>query len=186
MPSTTSPANVPRMITALFKDRATAQRAFDVAISRGYDKKDVNIVVDKDTHERYTAPPRASDFDPAARDPANKAVEQGIELGGPSGGTMGTIVTALTAVGAALLLPGLGLVVAGPVAAALTGAGAAAVTGGLIAALHDWGIPNERVAQYEAGLKAGGILLGVAPRSPEDAAHLESEWKALGGENVAA
>jgi hypothetical protein len=168
------------MVTGLFKDRPSADQAFNDILARGYDRKEVNVLLDKDTHERYTAPPRESDLKPGEK----KA--EGVELGGPSSGTVGTILAALTAVGAALLLPGLGIVVAGPVAAALAGAGAAAVTGGLIAALHDWGIPNERVQQYEAGLKAGGILIGVKPHTPQDAAYFAEKWVSLGAEHVQA
>src|SRR5947208_1918804 len=159
------------MVTALFKDGRSAELAFEAVLRRGYRKEDVNFMMDADTHERYTAPK------------ADKS-GGGIELGGPSSGTVQTIVTALTAVGAALLRPGLGLVVAGPVSAALAGAGAAALTGGVFAAFHDWGIPNERIAAYEAGLKAGGVLMGVVAKDAEDAAHIAQEWQAVGGERV--
>jgi hypothetical protein len=46
------------------------------------------------------------------------------------------------------------------------------------------GIPEERVKRYEAGIKQGGILMGVKPRSPEDAAYFEQEWKNSGGEHI--
>ena len=60
----------------------------------------------------------------------------------PVGGTMGTIAPVLAALGTLLLIPGLGLVAAGPVAIALTAAGAVGVAGGLIGALTQWGVPN--------------------------------------------
>jgi len=78
----------------------------------------------------------------------------------------------------------LGWVAAGPVAVALAGAGAAGVTFGLIAALSDRGIPEERAQRYEAGIRDGGILMGVKPRSDEDARHFEQQWKAAGGQHV--
>jgi hypothetical protein len=83
-----------------------------------------------------------------------------------------------------LLVPG--LVVAGPVAQALAAAGAAAVAGGLIGAVHDWGIPNERIDRYLAAIKAGGILLGVKPKSEDDAQFFERRWGALGAEHLEA
>ena len=134
--------------------------------------------MDDDTRQRYFVAHRDIDTELG-----NKAAE-GIDLGGPSGGTLGTIVTALAAVGTVLLLPGLGLVLAGPVAAAVAGAGAAAVAGGLIGALHDWGIPNERIETYEAGIKDGGILMGVKPHTDEDARYFVDQWKAGGAEHV--
>jgi len=107
--------------------------------------------------------------------------------GGPAlavGATVGAIAAAIAAVGSSLVIPGLGLVIAGPAAAALAGAGAGGVTGGLIGALVGWGISEERVKHYEAGIREGGIVMGVRPRSDEDAEHLEREWKANKGEHV--
>jgi hypothetical protein len=75
----------------------------------------------------------------------------------------------------------LGLVLAGPIAVALAAGGAAAVAMGLIGALSDWGIPEERIRQYEAGIHDGGILVGVKARSEEDARYFEQQWKAIGG-----
>jgi hypothetical protein len=68
-------------------------------------------------------------------------------------------------------------------AAALAGGGAGAAGGGLIGALVGWNIPEERVKHYETGIKQGGILMGVKPRSAADAAHFEQEWK-RNGEHV--
>jgi hypothetical protein len=67
---------------------------------------------------------------------------------------------------------------------ALTGAGAGGLAGGLIGALVGWGIPDERAKVYESGLKEGGILMGVTPRSNEDADYFEHEWKKNRGEQI--
>jgi len=63
-------------------------------------------------------------------------------------------------------------------------AGAGALAGGLVGALADWGIPPERVEQYETGIRDGGILMGVKARTDADARHLDQEWKACGAEHV--
>ena len=87
--------------------------------------------------------------------------------------------TVLAAVGTAVLVPG--LVFAGPIAIALTAAGAVGLAGGLIGALKDWGIPQDRVNEYEAAVRDGAILVGVKARSDEDAQQLEQKWRAEGG-----
>ena len=79
-------------------------------------------------------------------------------------------------------MPGLGLLVAGPIAAALAGAGAGAVAGGAIGALVGAGIPEERVKEYESGLKKGGIVMGVKPRTPEDRTYFDREWEGRAGQ----
>jgi hypothetical protein len=117
---------------------------------------------------------------PAGDGSALDKAAEGVDLGGPAGGTLATLFTAAAAVGTFLLAPG--LFIAGPVAAALAGAGAAAVASGLVGALHDWGLPQDRIQGYEAALKAGGILLGVKPKTEEDAQLIERQWKAIGAE----
>jgi hypothetical protein len=78
------------------------------------------------------------------------------------------------------VLPGLGLVVAGPLAAALAGAGAGGAAGGLIGALVGAGIPEHRAKVYDASLRAGGILIGVEAKTDEEADKLEELLTDLG------
>jgi len=113
----------------------------------------------------------------------SKAAE-GAGIGGAIGGTLGAIAAALAAVGTSIALPGLGVVIAGPLAAALAGAGAGGVTGGLVGALIGAGIPEERVKHYEEGIKNGGILMGVRPRSDADAQRFEEEWTRHHGQHI--
>ena len=113
----------------------------------------------------------------------NKAAE-GAGIGGAIGGAMGAVLAAIAAVGTSLALPGIGLVVAGPLAAAVAGAGAGAASGGLIGALIGWNIPEERVKHYEEGIKKGGILMGLRTKSHEDAEHLEKQWQQNRGEHI--
>jgi hypothetical protein len=81
-------------------------------------------------------------------------------------------------------LPGLGLLIAGPIAAGLAGAGAGGLTGGLIGALVGSGIPEDRAKEYESGVKEGGIVMGVNPRSDEDAEYFENDWRNNRGEHI--
>ena len=53
-----------------------------------------------------------------------------------------------------------------------------------VGALIGWGIPEERVKQYDPGIREGGILMAVRPRNDEDASYLENSWKSNRGENV--
>jgi hypothetical protein len=45
-------------------------------------------------------------------------------------------------------------------------------------------MPEERVKDYEKGIKNGGILMGMRARNDDDAAHLESQWKMNRGDHV--
>jgi hypothetical protein len=166
-----------KMVTSLFKDSESVERAYEVVRQRDYGTADINVVMSDDTRRRYFSDDRQINVE------LGRKVEEGGEMGGPIGGTIGTIIPALIAVGV-VALPGLGLVLAGPVAVALAAAGVAGLTGGLIAALSDWGIPEERAKQYETSIHDGGILMGVRPRSDEDARHFEQQWEAIGAQHV--
>jgi len=163
-------------ITGLFTDRERAERGYQALTARGYDTKDINMVMSEDTRKKYFASGEETEL-------GTKAAK-GAGVGGAIGGTLGAIAAAITAVGTSIAIPGLGLVVAGPLAAALAGAGAGGAAGGLLGALIGAGIPEERVKHYEQGIKEGGILMGVRPRSEEDARYFESEWSKAGGKHV--
>jgi len=166
------------MLTGLFSDRESAERAYQGLSTRGYTKDDINVVMSDDARKRHFP-----EGGKTQTELGNKAAE-GAGIGGAVGGTLGAVLAAVTATGTSLALPGLGLVIAGPLAAAAAGARAGAATGGLLGALVGWGIPEERVKHYESGLKQGGILMGVKPRSEEDAAYLEQHWRDSNGQHV--
>ena len=166
-----------KMVTGLFKDSVGVESAYQVVAQRGYGIEDINVVMSDDTRKRYFADDRQINVE------LGRKIKEGGEMGGPRGGEIGTIIPAVIAVGM-VALPGLGLILAGPVAVALAAAGAAGLSLGLIAALHDWGIPEERVNQYQTGIHDGGILVGVKTRSVEDARHIAQQWKSIGGQHV--
>ena len=165
------------MVTGLFRDRESAERAYGSLTNRGYGKDDVNLVMSDETRKKHFA------VDNRETELGTKALK-GAGTGAAIGGTVGATLAAIAAIGTTLALPGLGLLVAGPLAAAIAGAGAGGATGGLIGALVGAGIPEERVKRYEEGIKKGGILMGVTPRSPEDADYFEQDWKKNRGEEV--
>lgn len=166
-----------RIMTGMFRDRASAERAYSSLQSRGYSKDDVNLVMSDDTRKRHFGEHTSNS------DLGDKALE-GAGAGSAIGGTLGAIVGAVAAIGTSVALPGLGLIVAGPLAAGLAGAGAGGLTGGLLGALVGSGIPEDRAKEYESGVKEGGIVMGVQPRSEDDARHFENEWRNSNGESI--
>lgn len=177
LPSSTGSGN---LVTGLFPDRASAEAAYNAAQSRGYSKDDVNLVMSDDTRKRHFADDSVMGKETEL---GNKAAE-GAGIGGAIGGTIGAILAGVAAVGTSIALPGLGLVIAGPLAAAAAGAGAGAAGGGLLGALIGWNMPEERVKHYEEGVKNGGILMGVRTKNDNDAQHFENEWKQNGGQHI--
>jgi hypothetical protein len=167
-----------RMVTGLFRDRESAESAYNALGTRGYGKDDVNLLMTDDTRKKYfsDAVYKGSELDTKAWEGAGK--------GAAIGGTVGATLAALAALGTTVALPGIGLLVAGPLAAALAGAGAGAATGGLVGALVGHGIPEDRAKEYEAGVKNGGVVMGVNARSDEDADYFANEWRNSRGESI--
>jgi hypothetical protein len=167
-----------RFVTALFRSPDAAERAYRAAVALGYEDKDINVVVSDQTRDLLLADAEHPNLQSNAAESAEKPAK-GADLGGPTGGTLGTIAPVIAAVGTAVLVPG--LVFAGPIAIALTAAGAVGVAGGLIGAFKDWGIPQDRVREYETAVRDGAILLGVKAASAEEAQRLEQQWHREGG-----
>ena len=167
------------LVTGLFPDRTSAEAAYSAAEARGYTSDDMNLAMSDETRKTHftgTTVGKETEL-------GNKAAE-GAGIGGAIGGTIGAVAAAIAAVGTSIALPGLGLVIAGPIAAAIAGAGAGAASGGLIGALVGWNMPEERVKEYEDGMKKGGILMGLRAKDDADAEHLENAWKSNRGEYV--
>jgi len=159
-----------RILTGMFRDRTSAESAYNTLSSRGYSQNDVDIVMSDDTRKLHFG-----DNTPDT-ELGTKAME-GAGAGSAIGGTLGAIAGAIAAIGTSLAIPGLGIIVAGPIAAALAGAGAGGLTGGLIGGLIGHGIPEERAKRYEEGVRNGHIVMGVRPRNEDDATYFQNEWK---------
>jgi uncharacterized protein YjbJ (UPF0337 family) len=160
-----------RWVGGSFADRDSAERAYQSAIDRGYTRDDVNLMMSDDTRKKYF---ESSDVDSEL---GSKALE-GAGTGGAIGSVTGAIVGAIAAIGSNVIFPGLGLVVAGPLLGALAGAGAGGMTGGLVGALVGAGIPEDRAKEYESDVRDGRIVMGVNPRSDEDADYFNRNWNA--------
>jgi hypothetical protein len=162
----------PKLVTALFKSKVSAESAVDALLKRGFSRDDISVLMSDAT--------RTKEF--AIQERSHAA--DGLGIGAAAGGAVGAVIAAIAAVGTTLFLPGINLVIAGPIAAALAGAGAGGAAGGVIGALVGAGIPEYRAKVYEAGIKGGGILIGVEARSDEEVDRLEDLLAELGGEHV--
>ncbi|MCG9790877.1 hypothetical protein [Flavobacterium algicola] len=165
------------MLTGMFEDRESTERAYNALHERGYAKDDINLMMSDDTRNKHY-----SDVNDTSELGTKAAETAG--TGSAIGGTIGAIVGVIAALGTSIIIPGLGLVIAGPIAAGLAGAGAGGITGGLIGALVGSGIPEDRAKIYESGINDGHVVLGVHPRNDDDAGYLEENWKSNRGTNI--
>lgn len=155
-------------ITGVFSDKDQAERAYSDLLDRGYTSDEITVLMSDETRKTH--------FKDDKSDLGSKAMEKA-GVGSAIGGTAGAIVGAIAAIGTSVAIPGLGLVIAGPLAAGLAGAGAGGLTGGLIGALVGSGIPKERAEVYENRIKEGGIVLGVTPKSGVESTEIANNWR---------
>lgn len=161
----------------MFVDRDSTENAYRSLHDRGYTKDDINLVMSDETRKKhYSIENDHSDLGTKAAETAG--------TGSAIGGTIGAVVGVIAAIGTSVVIPGLGLIIAGPLAAGLLGAGAGGITGGLIGALVGSGIPEDRAKIYESGIKEGNVVMTVQPRNNDDADYLEDNWKSNRGQNI--
>lgn len=166
------------MVTGMFADRESTEEAYNMLHEKGYTKDDINVIMSDDTRKTHYS------VDGDDTELGTKAAE-GAGTGSAIGGTIGAIAGVVAAIGTSLIIPGLGLVIAGPIAAGLAGAGAGGITGGVIGGLIGSGIPEDRAKLYESGIKDGKVVLGVHPHNREDAEYFAENWKSEQPDSVA-
>lgn len=152
----------------MYYDREPAGLAVERLHELGYGRDDISVMMDDKTREKAFAAV------------VNAKGSEGIAAGATVGGVLGAIVAGLTATGSVAAIAGTGglatPLVVGPLAAALAGLGAGAVGGGIVGGLIGVGIGEKRAHDYEKGLREGGILVAVRPKTKE---HREKVRRAL-------
>jgi hypothetical protein len=108
---------------------------------------------------------------------------EGAATGGLTGGLLGALIGGLTMVGS-VLIPGVGLLVAGPLIGILTGGAIGTAAGSLVGALVGAGIPEEEAKFYEKQLKNRGNVLVVAHIKPEQEREIRDLFQRHGAQSV--
>jgi hypothetical protein len=157
-----------RFVTAAFKNLDKALDATRDLEEHSYHRERISVFMATETREHYIdTHPRYGELEKNAvvveeveLSKQNRSAE-GAGVGGAVGGALGAAGAAIAAVGTTLVVPPLGIVLAGPVAAALAGLGAGALTGGLVGALVGAGMSEYRAKHFERLIKEGQVIVGV-------------------------
>ncbi len=172
-------ATATKMVTGAFRNQADTENAFDALRALGYGESEIDVLMsDKTKTDWYS---QSGDAD--KHSVGNLAVE-GVGVGGTVGTAIGATLGAVVAIGTSIAVPGLGLVVAGPIVAALAGGGAGALTGGLVGGLVGLGISEENAKAYQELLRQGGVAMGVTPHASEDIKKIVNVFKENNGNNI--
>ncbi len=161
-------------MSALFSEFEDAENSYKEMLSRGFVRNQISVLMSDDLRKKHYG---------AETEMGSKAAE-GTGVGAAVGGTIGAIVGALAAIGSTVVIPGAGIVIAGPLAFALAGAGTGGIAGGLMGVLIGAGIPEETVKHYETAIGDGGIVLGFSPKNEIEANEVERVWKDHDAEHI--
>jgi hypothetical protein len=167
----------PIHVNAAFSNRDDAQKAYDELIYRGYKPEEINVLLSDNTHQIHV---KHEDNDNGS---GNKTMEKA-GIGSAIGGTAGAVAGAFAALGTLVLIPPLGIAVAGPLLAAFAGAGAGGLTGGIIGALVGTGISKEHAEIYENTIKEGGVIISFTPKTVEDRIEIVTVWNNYGAKQL--
>ncbi len=147
--------NKHKMVLGVFRNHQVAQNCVNALYEHGYTADNINVLMSEQTRIRYFGKPEDHEST------EESMALEGMGVGGAIGTAVGASLAAIAAVGTSLVIPGLNIVLAGPIVAALAGGGAGAVTGGLIGGLTGLGIPAENAEAYHVALREGGTVVGV-------------------------
>jgi hypothetical protein len=167
-----------KMLTAVIRDRNVASRTYEWLQERGYRSSEINVLMSDRTRAHF------SDKGTEGKIKAGDKAMAGVATGGAIGTAVGATLGAVLAIGTTIALPGLSLVVAGPILAGFAGGGAGAVAGGVIGGLIGLGIPESNARAYEEALNSGGVVFGVIPHNDDDANTIKKHFDKLGAENI--
>lgn len=145
-------------VSALFKKRSAADKAFDQLEDAGFSRDQISLVMSEDTRNNYIKEIKdTTDVD--------EGVSTGVSIGGLAGAIAGMLLAAGT-----ITIPGLNLVVAGALVPTLAGLGAGAVTGGIVGGLIGAGIPEHEAIMYAEEIENGNFLVTIQTSTKEEEA----------------
>lgn len=166
------------LLTAIFRDRATTERAFDWLLERGYGANEISVMMSDRTRAHY------HDHGTEGQIKTSSHAMEGVAAGGAVGTIVGATMATILTTAAAITLPVLGgLIVAGPIVAALAGGGASG-GGRHIGGLVGLGISESNAKAYEEALKKGGVVFGVHPHSSTDAKAIRQYFEEQEADNI--
>ena len=168
-------------VSGIFNSTAQLNQATDSLDRMGLGN-DISLLMSEETRSYYGDTSKEEIRGVEGFEHTSKMPE-GTATGGLTGGILGAIIGGLTLVGS-ILIPGSGLLVAGPLVGAITGGAIGVATGGLLGALVGAGIPETEAKYYEESLKKEGNALLVAHVPKDMVKEVKETFKRCGAQSV--
>lgn len=144
------------LMTGMFETEPAAEEAVSRLKEIGYTQNEITVIMkDRAAAEEFAIEVGSSTM-------------EGVGTGAAIGGTIGAVMAGVLMAVGSVAIPGVGLLVAGPLAAMLAGAGAGGLAGGLLGWLVGAGIPEDVAPYYERALSTGGVVVVVAAHEGDE------------------
>ena len=139
------------VVTGMCADLSTAEQVLSRLEQAGFPRDSASVITHHTPeHEKVLIE-------------ATDATDVGLVAGALTGGILASLAFA------ALALPGVGVIAAGPLVTALTAGMAGAAAGGLIGALEGHGLSKQLAQEYDTALHQGHVLVAVHTEDHESA-----------------
>jgi hypothetical protein len=159
-------------IIGVFESPVHANRVVADLLSAGLDKSDISLIMSDKAKEKFSS---------ATEDKGDRTLKDAA-IGAGTGGVLTALLLGLTTV-SAILVPGLPVLVSGPLIAAFEGLGAGAAVGGIAGALSGLGIKAMEASKYEDELKIGNAVVVVHTSDKDKEAAARAILKSPGASN---
>ncbi|MCA9626923.1 MAG: hypothetical protein KC766_04635 [Myxococcales bacterium] len=146
-----------KVISGAFDSTLKARSAINELYARGVRQETISVMMPQEAKTEF------------ARIDDNTKAPEGAAIGGAAGLALGGLAAGLTAI-ATVVVPGVGLLAAGPIVAGLAGAGAGGAVGGAVGGLVGYGMTEHEAKLGQEVLKRGGILVTVSSDNKEEQA----------------
>lgn len=144
-----------KTVVSLYDNIEDARDVVEDLVDAGLNREDISLVA-RDVEGQY-----GTYLEEGYAESEGEEVGEAAAGGAVGGAVVGGLTGILVGLGA-FAIPGIGPVIAaGPLAAGLTGAAVGAVTGGVLSALVEWGIPEEEAGYYAESVRRGSTLVAA-------------------------
>ena len=192
--SKTQTTSTNKGLVGVFDNRTTAETAFELIHNRGYDKHDINLIMSHEARELYFSnksfegDPIFTEKDMIKESEPHKVTNvilKDAAIGAGIGVTIGAVLGAVAAIGTSIVIPGAGLIIAGPLASGIISATGLGIGGGMIGSIFGFEVPDTHTT-IEEEIQKNKILIGIHPKSKDDSDFIIKEWNNLAGARVVA
>lgn len=160
-----------KISTAIFNSPAEAAAAVTSLEVHGFADEDISVLM-------------SDAFGKDFKMETSSKLPEGAAIGAGTGGAIGALIAGFTAVGS-IATGGVGLLVAGPIVAALAGAGVGSAAGGVLGGLVGYGITEHQAKLFAEGAEEGKALIAVQAEDSERQEIVEKALKHAGGVQLA-